>query len=444
MTTNAQQAAHLYSLESSFKSSSSKYEMAFEGSKLVWLVKLRWAAILLFFCLIAPGHIFGFLDRFSTLVFVGLIGFLFVFNLFTHLIFVESRKHIKPLFICFQLTLDLFILTILLFISGGFKNPFVALFLLNAGLGGVLIKGRLSWPFIFLCHTFLIALQIQYFLGLSGLIVNSHFWIYVFASHVLVLSVWLVMRSLGSYLEKHFESQAFTHIQLEKQDRLRALGALAAGFSHEFASPLNAAKLRLDRLERSFENRQNTPDWIDQAKANLSAAKKSIESCEAVIHSMNSSQLDVREQNIKPIHMNEFIKDVTESWLEEHPQTNLVIDNTLTEQLSVSPINLAQVVLNLLDNAFESNPKGKIYLRLKSQDSWMKLIVEDEGAGFDDRVLSRRGEPFVTTKIAGTGLGLYVSEIFVQSLGGYLLTENKSQRAGAVVTLTWPLQKEAL
>lgn len=439
-----QQTPHFYSLDSRMKSSSSKYEMTFESSKLVWLVKLRWAAILLFFCLIAPGYIFGVLERFSTIVFAGLLGFLFVFNLFTQLIFVENRKPIGPLFICFQLSLDLFFLTILLFISGGFKNPFVALFLLNAGLGGVLIKGRLSWPFVVLCHTFLAILQIQFFFELTDLTASSPFWIYAFAAHVLVLSVWLVMRSLGAYLEKHFESQAFNHIHFEKQDRLRALGALAAGFSHEFASPLNAAKLRIDRLERSFENIQNTPAWLSQAEDNLSAARKSIESCEAVIHSMNSSQLDVRDQNVKPINMTEFIQDVTDSWKEEHPQAQLRIDNTLTERLSVSPINLAQIILNLLDNAFESNPQGVISLRLQAQDNWIKLMVEDEGSGFDERVLGRRGEPFVTTKIAGTGLGLYVSEIFVQSLGGYLLTENKPQRTGAIVTLTWPIQPENL
>jgi len=233
-------------------------------------------------------------------------------------------------------------------------------------------------------------------------------------------------------------------IQFEKQDRLRALGALAAGFSHEFASPLNAAKLRLDRLERSFENMQDTPAWKMNAEDNLLAAKKSIESCEAVIHSMNSSQLDVRDQKVKPINMTEFIKDVTDSWLEEHQNVNLVIDNTLTERLSVSPINLAQVILNLLDNAFESNPKGAITLRLHSLDNLIKLVVEDEGSGFDERVLSRRGEPFVTTKVAGTGLGLYVSEIFAQSLGGHLLTENKPLKTGAVVTLTWPIPQGAL
>jgi hypothetical protein len=194
---------------------SPSHEMNFESSKLVWLVKLRWAAILLFFCLIAPGYVFGVLDRSSTVIFAGMIGLLFVFNLITQLVFVENRRPIGPLFICFQLSLDLFILTSLLFISGGFRNPFVALFLLNAGLGGVLIKGRLSWPFVILCHTFLVDLQIQYFFNMSLVEAYNHFWIYVFASHVLVLSVWFIMRSLGAYLEKHFESQAFMRVQFE-------------------------------------------------------------------------------------------------------------------------------------------------------------------------------------------------------------------------------------
>ena len=80
----------------------------------------------------------------------------------THLVFVAPRKSITPLFICFQLALDLVVLTSLLLISGGFANPFVGLFLLNTSLGGVLIRGKYSWPFLFLCHALIVALQIIY------------------------------------------------------------------------------------------------------------------------------------------------------------------------------------------------------------------------------------------------------------------------------------------
>lgn len=419
-----------------------KIEGHTENAKLNWLVRLRWGAIGLFFCMAGPGYIFGALNRTTIMIFIGIIGFLFIFNLLTHLIFVESKTPVGPLFIGFQLAFDLAVLTALLLISGSFGNPFVALFLLNAGLGGVLIRGRNSWPFVVLCHAFLISLQIEFATDQMELGPQT-FWIFVFVSHVLVFSVWLVMRSLGTYLESHFESLSQARIQNEKQDRLRAIGALAAGFSHEFASPLNAAKLRLDRLERSLANTELSQEWTISAKENLTEAKDSILACESVIHSMNASQLDVRDHNLKPVNMKEFIQDVTESWLEEHRDAQLMVENQITTSLLISPINLAQVILNLLDNAFESNPKGKIIFNLREIHNSIELTVDDEGPGFSERVLSRQGEPFVTTKSNGTGLGLYVSEIFVQSLGGNMMISNKADRSGALVTLSWPRQSKA-
>ncbi len=414
-----------------------------ESAKLSWLVQLRWWAIGLFFLVSGPGLVLGALNRSSFLIFIGIIGILIVFNLLTQLIVVETKIIVSPLFIAFQLAFDLAILTALLLMSGGFGNPFVALFLLNAGLGGVLIRGRYSWPFLVLCHAFLIALQIQ-FGSEPSFFSQQYFWIFVSVSHLLIFAMWLVMRTLGTYLESHFESLSQSRIQSEKQDRLRAIGALAAGFSHEFASPLNAAKLRLDRLERDFAKREFSQEWAASAKENISEAKDSILACESVIHSMNSSQLDVRDHKLKPVNIKEFVQDVTESWLEEHQDARLSVENQMAASLLSSPINLAQVIMNLLDNAFEANPNGRIILGLKETHNCIELTVEDEGPGFSDYILSRRGEPFVTTKSNGTGLGLYVSEIFVQSLGGNMMISNKANSSGALVTLRWPSRREAL
>jgi len=133
---------------------------------------------------------------------------------------------------------------------------------------------------------------------------------------------------------------------------------------------------------------------------------------------------------------------VTESWLEEHRDAQLMVENQIATSLFISPINLAQVILNLLDNAYEANPKGKIIFNLREIHNSIELTLDDEGPGFSERVLSRQGEPFVTTKSNGTGLGLYVSEIFVQSLGGNMTISNKANSSGALVTLNWPSQKE--
>lgn len=65
----------------------------------------------------------------------------------------------------------------------------------------------------------------------------------------------------------------------------------------------------------------------------------------------------------------------------------------------------------------------------------------DEGPGFHASVLRQRGEPFVTTKKNGTGLGLYVSELFAQSLAGHLEVKNKASH-GAVVSMCWPIKED--
>ncbi|MES2803494.1 MAG: HAMP domain-containing sensor histidine kinase [Bdellovibrionota bacterium] len=404
-----------------------------EMAKLVWLVRLRWAVILLFFFLAAPAYIFGFLTSATLTFYIGIICFLFLFNWLTQLTFISPTKKITPFFICFQLALDLIVLFSLLMITDGFVNPFIGLFILNAGLGAVLIRGQYSWPFIIICHVLLVALQLDYIINNINQLDKYNF-LFMFVAHLLVFATWIVMRSLGSYLENHFKNFAQIRLRAERQDRLRSLGALAAGFSHEFASPLNTAKLRLDRLQK-YLSKLSPSHEINE---NITEAQMGIAACESVIHQMNCSQLDVRDFRTKNISVNDLITDVIDSWKEENPEALLEIKMQKNINLQIPPINFAQVILNLLDNAIEASRHGKIQLLFDIDNDHARLIIHDEGPGFSDQILNRQGEPFITTKDHGTGLGLYVSNLFAQSLGGQLSLANKSPRGGQVM-ISWPL-----
>ncbi len=399
-----------------------------ELSKVIWLVRLRWIALSFFFFLTGPALAMGILTRATVLMFVGIIGFLFSFNLVTQAIFIRPGKKISPYFIFFQLVLDLFVLSGLLIVSGGFANPFVAMFLLNASLGGILISGGLAWVFLLLAHGLLGILQ-WLFVHSNGFEIEPMLLAYILVAHMLIFSFWIVMRSLGSHLEKQSELQGHARLHLERQDRLRALGSLAAGFSHEFASPLNSAKIRLERLKRLGISHEAVED-LDEALA-------SVRACEQVIQQMNSSQLDARDFHLKSVRIRELLLDIIESWKDEHSTADLQVEFLSEETLRVPPINLAQVVLNLLDNAYEASPEGRIRIRFERVGSRYELQVEDGGNGFPATVLERLGEPFVTTKENGTGLGLYVSQLFSQSFGGDLKLYNPPD-GGARVILSWP------
>lgn len=398
-----------------------------ELAKLLWLVRMRWVAIALFSVLSVPALLSGVLSRDKMPLFLGVIGILFVFNFLTQTTATERGPAANPLRICFQMAFDLAALTVLLLLTGGAGNPFVALFLLHAALGGLLISNRLSRPFLLLTHAALGFLQLEFVTSPAAPPEIEPRLLALFAvSQLLVFSFWFVLRSWGDHFERQAEQRSQTRMQLERQDRLRAIGALSAGFSHEFASPLNAAKIRLERLARK------------QASEDVLEALDAVHACETVVRRMNSSQLDHRDFQFKTVVIRDLLRDVLDSWQEEHPDSRIVPRLDDASRGAVPPVNFAQVILNLLDNAAEAAPGRDIDVALSGSETHFLLEVSDRGPGFSETVLRRFGEPFLTTKAGGTGLGLYVSQLFCQSLGGALTVENLP--AGALVRLSWPKQ----
>lgn len=400
-----------------------------ERAKLVWLIRLRWLAIAFFFVLTAPALLTGLLSHKTVPMFLGIVSVLLVFNLLTQLTVSEATAALNPLWICFQMAFDLAMLTGLLLLTGGFGNPFTPLFLLNVALGGLLIPGRLSWPFLFLAHALLGFLQLHFVTENPGA-VDGRLIATFLTSHLLTFSFWVVSRSLGAHLERQFKSQAQARVLFEKQDRLRAVGALAAGFSHEFASPLNAAKIRLERAAR------------ERGSEDISEALDAVRTCEHVVRQMNASQLDSRDFNFKNVVVADLLNDVIESWREEHPEISVRLRLSDTSRGRVPPVNFAQVILNLLDNAAEAAPAKAIDVALEGSKDFFCLRIADQGPGFPTTILNRLGEPFMTSKPDGTGLGLYVSQLFCQSLGGSLEAKNRDPETGAILQLQWPKQEE--
>ncbi|MCK6598295.1 MAG: HAMP domain-containing histidine kinase, partial [Bdellovibrionaceae bacterium] len=245
----------------------------------------------------------------------------------------------------------------------------------------------------------------------------------------LLFSLWFIMDIIGRFVNIQNQKKIRSLVKQEKNDRLRALGALASGFSHEFASPLNAVKLTIERLKQSIASGNYYEDLL--------MASKAIDSCEFVLKQMNASQMDPQSSLFKKVDMKMFLNDVCDSWLEVHP--GCFFEKSIEHQYCEIPIvHFAQTVINLLDNAYESNPNGKIALNFMKKEEYFHLIVIDDGPGFPKEILSKIGEPFLTSKINGTGLGIYVSELLAQSLSGELCIKNKKTEDGALVNLLWP------
>lgn len=400
--------------------------------KMQWLLRLRWLAIALLVVLAPAAVVTGFLDAQSLVFYVGILALFLMFNILTQAMWWRPEQTVSKVFLAFQLTIDLVVLTGLLLLTGGITNPFYVIIFANVLLGAFLLEGFHSFIFLVLCHQALLLLQLITPKN------EPHFQIELFKAdlpgfmiqHLALLSIWFISRSLGRTMSAQQERLLQVQLQVEKMGRLRALGALTAGFSHEFASPLNALKLRLDReLKAQPESK------------NLQEMNLAVEECTQVIREMNNAQMDPREFQFQLFAVNEVLDEALQSWRQEHPQAAVVTQWQSSRPLRLPLLNLTQSFLNLLDNAFEANADGNIQVRLQEQAAHLHLIIEDQGPGFSADVLKRFGEPFLTTKNSGTGLGLYTSQLFMQSVGGHMKIDNQSS-SGARVELVFPLPPE--
>jgi signal transduction histidine kinase len=112
-------------------------------------------------------------------------------------------------------------------------------------------------------------------------------------------------------------------------------------------------------------------------------------------------------------------------------------------RVSFDPHRLRSVLENLLRNAIESGSETPTEVRLsRPKSGWNRLEVLDRGAGFTETSLKQASTPFFTTKTQGSGIGLSITESFVNAAGGSLKWENRSE-GGARVWIDLPESKEA-
>ena len=396
-----------------------------EKGKILWLIKLRWLFLVVQFFLVVP-FLMGTFEFFRDLYFyIGLCALLGVFNLIVTALAKSPKKFYSENLTFLCLSIDLIWFSILFWLLVQFGQFHAEnIYFIHAILGAILLTGRKSILFYLLIASCLFIIQMyQYNYFPQNQFLFNQF---------ILFSVWRITSSVSKYVLSQREQLSQLKIHTEKMDRLRAVGALTAGFSHEFASPLNTIKLRLNRIARK------TQDFSDDTVAALDA----VDSCEKVIKQINSSQVDKRDLLFQSVNLEKVIHEIIESWKQDHPEARVNIKSMvkIPYSIKIPLINLSQGLLNILDNAYESDFQSEIILEVEILENRLMISITDSGEGFSKDVLDRFGEPFVTTKKEGTGLGLYSFHLFAQSIGGSVSIENLNPR-GALVRFTSPLMR---
>ncbi|MCJ7705808.1 MAG: GAF domain-containing protein [Desulfobacterales bacterium] len=247
----------------------------------------------------------------------------------------------------------------------------------------------------------------------------------------------MLYRNLEEVHQELKEAQTF----LVHQEKMAALGELSTSIAHEIRNPLVSIGGFARRLDRTFPADASEKRYAQTIVKEVGKLEKILTHILTYTHeeAMALKELDLRE-----------VVEESLSMISEGLRSGGIrLDRAFSEKVPKVKGDydqLKQAFFNLINNAYESmNGKGRLSIRIhplfKNGSSFVRVEVEDTGAGIDPESLHHIFNPFYTTKDNRLGLGLPIIHKIVNSHQGQIEVNNHPGK-GVTFLLTLPAQGE--
>ncbi|MGY2572868.1 sensor histidine kinase [Vibrio sp. C8] len=227
-----------------------------------------------------------------------------------------------------------------------------------------------------------------------------------------------------------------TQDELIQAAKLAVLGQMSASISHELNNPLAAIRSFADNGRRFLAN--GKPERTDENLERISALTVRMAKISEQLKSFarKTETGDQVEAQLLPLIIN--AKELMQPQFKSHYVEFEIKAPESPIRCSINPIQLEQVIINLLTNAIQAVDEQdikKVVLTLEQHQNHVYIHVDDSGSGLNLNQIKNLFEPFFTTKKNGLGLGLSISQQIMHGMGGDL-TAHSSPLGGARFTIT--------
>jgi two-component system sensor histidine kinase RegB len=250
--------------------------------------------------------------------------------------------------------------------------------------------------------------------------------------------------NMASTLRERDRVLAQAREQALRDERLVALGTLAAGAAHELGTPLGTMAIVTDELIQDYPTEKD-PALHDS----LQLVRGQIDRCKDALSVISASAGELRADSGTALPVDDYLEQLIRQWRSERP--DIAFHYQLEGETPVPQIMadraLGQALTNILNNAADASPH---WVELSAQWTSQQLILEvnDQGSGLSEGASRKVGKTPYSTKEHGLGLGLFLAHSVIGRLGGEVMlfnreTSNNDVQGGLCTRITLPLTGRA-
>ena len=225
-------------------------------------------------------------------------------------------------------------------------------------------------------------------------------------------------------------------------ERLAEIGAMTGGLAHEIKNPLSTIGLNAQLLREEIDDAGLPGEVGERANRRLGTLMREVERLRGILtdflHYAGRMKLDAQPRDVRTI-----VEELADFFHPQCEQAHVVLRSVTPPQPALARVDEAlfkQAMLNLMLNAVQAMaerapsgngtspvtaPVGELILRVEADATEIRIHVIDTGPGIASSRLEEIFRPYVTTKPAGTGLGLSTSRRIIEEHAGRLMVTSE-------------------
>ena len=401
-------------------------------------ISLRWIGIV--GQLIAVNFVYFFLNfKFNCFASNIIIFFGILSNLYIIFIYKKTQLSDRSAFIF--LVIDIFQLGALLYLTGGVANPFVIFLLIPSVFSSSNLSFITNSLLVFLSTVIIIFLTF-YSLDLPTPL-NEHFHVSPYYYYAIPVSLIIALIFLNYFAmtfgtQSRLRKEALSKMEevMATEHELLSLGGQAAAAAHSLGTPLSTIKIITQDLIKQFKGQKDIEKDIE-----LLASQ--VERCNEILKRLTLNPVEEDDFIDKDLAMRDCLSEIISSFKEiSKKQFIFNYDQDSNVRKITKSIEIVYGLRNFIGNANKFS-KNTVYINLKSDSKITEVIIEDDGNGYPKDVLSKIGEPYLSTNYpqeksqTGLGLGLFIGKTLLEKNFASINCRNSKTRSGAEVIVRW-------